>query len=396
MTTAKMIGGICLVAGTTIGAGMLALPVVTGLAGFFPTVCLFLLFWAVMTYTAFLILETDLWMKEGSNLITMAKNTLGSFGAAIVWVFYLFLLYCLTTAYLAGSTPIVAHVVFFFFGITLKPIFAALPLIVIFGYVLYRGAGWVDRANRVLMIGLIASYVLLCAFLSQDVNPEYLLHEHWMSLTLAFPLIATSFGYHIIIPTLTAYMHKNVEELKKVIVIGSLIPLVFYIVWEAITLGIVPLELIRDGYLEGVTGTALLGEVLDDGSLQLLAELFSFFAIITSFIGVTLSLSDFLADGLKIKKTHQGKGVLVLMTFLPPLIFIMTNPRAFLAALDIAGVFGVIVLLILFPPLMVWQGRYKKKFDSTYRTPGGKMALAATILFALLAIGLDTYLKVVA
>ena len=60
----KTLGAILLVSGTTIGAAMLALPVVTGLAGFIPTALLFILFWAFMLFTAFLILEVNLWFQN--------------------------------------------------------------------------------------------------------------------------------------------------------------------------------------------------------------------------------------------------------------------------------------------------------------------------------------------
>jgi tyrosine-specific transport protein len=394
MSGSKLIGGICLVSGTTIGAGMLLLPTVTGMAGFIPTLFLLLLFWAVMTYTAFLILEVDLWMKPGSNLITMAKNTIGPIGEGICWLVYLFLLYCLTTGYLAGSGPILTDVIQALFGWHVSPFLSAVPLILLFGYFLYEGARWVDYVNRFLILGLVIAYSLMVAFLSQDVEPALLYHRQWINLKNAFPLVATSFGFHIIIPTLTSYMHKNIKELKKVILIGSLIPLIVYIIWEAIALGIIPLDAIKEGYAKGMTGTALLASVLEDPKMGLIAEFFSFFAIITSFIGVTLSLSDFLADGLKIKKNHTGKALLVLLTFLPPIVFIAINPQAFIQALDVAGVFGVIILLVLIPPLMVWQGRYKKGYVSTFQTAGGKMALIFVILFALFAIGLDLYLKV--
>ena len=42
MNLGRLLGGILLVAGTAIGAGMLALPVSTGLAGFYPSLFLFL------------------------------------------------------------------------------------------------------------------------------------------------------------------------------------------------------------------------------------------------------------------------------------------------------------------------------------------------------------------
>ncbi len=80
MSKSKLAGGILLVSGTTIGAGMLALPVVTGMAGLLPTLLLFLVFWIFMTYTALLMLEVNLWMKDHSNMITMAKETLGKWG----------------------------------------------------------------------------------------------------------------------------------------------------------------------------------------------------------------------------------------------------------------------------------------------------------------------------
>lgn len=385
-----MIGGICLVSGTSIGAGMLALPTVTGLAGFIPTLCLMLIFWAVLTYTAFLLLEVDLWMKEGSNLVTMAKNTLGPAGAFACWVVYLFLLYCLTTAYLAGSGPILAALI----GSQASPIYFSFPLILLFSYFLYQGAPYVDFVNRFLLFALVVCYTFLIAFLSLDVEIQRLARANFDKISLAIPLVATSFGFHIIIPTLTAYMHKNIWELKLSIFIGSLIPLAVYLIWEVVALGILPLHMIEIGYAEGINGARMISLVLEEPRLSFLTELFSFFAIVTSFIGVTLSLSDFLADGLKIRKTHFGKAVLVLLTFVPPMIFIATNPRAFITALDTAGVFGVVVLLVLLPPLMVWSGRYRLGFDSTFRTPGGKIALVLVIAFALAAIGLDIYLRI--
>lgn len=74
----RTLGGVLLVAGTTIGAGMLALPIVTGFAGFWPSALMLIVFWVFMTYTALLLLEVNLWMeKPGGNMIAMAEMTLG-------------------------------------------------------------------------------------------------------------------------------------------------------------------------------------------------------------------------------------------------------------------------------------------------------------------------------
>src|SRR5690242_18430601 len=135
----QLMGGILLVAGTTIGAGMLALPVVTGLAGLIPTITLFIIFWIFMTFTALLMLEVTLWMSENSNMITMAKETLGRWGEVASWGAYLFLLYALTTAYLAGCAPIVVDFLDQLFGWTLPHWAGSFPVLVLFGYFIYKG-----------------------------------------------------------------------------------------------------------------------------------------------------------------------------------------------------------------------------------------------------------------
>lgn len=376
----KLLGGILLVSGTTIGAGMLALPVSTGMAGFIPSILLLILYWIYMTFTAFLMLEVNLWMKEGANLISMVKLTLGRWGQAVSWVVYLFLLYSLTTAYIAGSGPIVADVVFAITGLVLPDWAGAIPLLAIFGFFVYKGTRSVDYVNRILMIGLVIAYGAMVIFLTPHIDPQLLQYVEWKYVLIGVSVIATSFGFHIIIPSLTSYMERDVVKLKKAILIGSAIPLIVYLFWEYLALGIITIEGehgIIQGYQKGSNGAHLLTAFLGNAAIAMIARFFSFFAIVTSFLGVSLSLSDFLADGFHIKKTRGGRILLYCLTFLPPLLFTLTDPRAFLSALEYAGAFGVVVLLGFFPALMVWFGRYRKHLSSSiaFQVPGGKISL---------------------
>ena len=113
--------------------------------------------------------------------------------------------------------------------------------------------------------------------------------------------------------------------------IGSAIPLVAYIIWELLTLGIIPLEGpngIIQGYAQGANGAHLLSQILGHTTLAQVARCFSFFAIVTSFLGVSLSLTDFLADGFKVKKSQGGRLLLFGMTFIPPLIIVSYSTPA--------------------------------------------------------------------
>lgn len=386
----KMIGGILLVSGTTIGAGMLAMPVSTGLAGFLPSVLLLVCCWAFMTYTALLLLEVNLGMKEGSNLISMAKRTLGTPGEIVSWLAYLFLLYALTTAYIAGSGPIVSSLVHTLSGIKIPSLAGSIPLLLIFGLFVYKGTASVDIVNRLLMMGLVIAYGLMALFLTPHIELSLLARHEWPPLLLAVSLVVTSFGFHIIIPTLTTYLHKDVKRLKWVIIIGSTIPLIIYLLWEIMILGVIPLASLQQGHVEGIDGAQLLSVHLENSAIGIIANCFSFFAIMTSFLGVSLSLSDFLADGLKIKKSKLGRVMLYSLTFLPPVAFALTDPRAFFTALEYAGAFGVIILLGFLPALMVWKMRYSHRFVSTFKTPGGKLAL----LFVMITAGLVSALEI--
>src|SRR5579863_4183924 len=102
----KTIGGILLVAGTTIGGGMLSLPITTAKSGFVYSTFLFIVCWALMTFTAFLTLEVNLCFPKNSHIVSMAKQTLGKPGEWIAWSAYLLLLYAVVSAYIAGGQDV--------------------------------------------------------------------------------------------------------------------------------------------------------------------------------------------------------------------------------------------------------------------------------------------------
>lgn len=379
----KSLGAILLVAGTTIGAAMLALPVVTGLAGFIPAALLFVFYWAFMLFSAFLILEVNLWFENTSNMISMAKRTLGPIGEFIAWVAYLYLLYALMTAYLAGSGPIVIAFVESLTGYVMPEWAGFLPLLFLFAYFVMRGAHAVDAINRTLMVGLGVTFLIMVGAVIPHVDQAKLLYTQFSEIPLAISVAATSFGFHIIIPSLTEYLNRDVKAIKRSLIIGSLIPLFVYLIWEVVTLGVIPIDVLAEGYETGANGALLLTQALDLPIIDGVARLFAFFAIITSFLGVSLSLADCLADGLNMRKWGHPSWFVDVLTFVPPAIIVWINPRAFLTALEYAGAYGVIVLLCLMPAIMVYRGRNVLKLEGDYKAPGGNLALALTCVISI-------------
>ncbi len=376
-----VLGGVLLIAGTTLGVGMLAFPTVTAYGGFFPSAFVFIAIWLLMLVTAFFFLDANLSVKGSNNMISMAEKTLGPWGKVLSWVVYLLLLYSLTAAYIAGCAPLFTDAIQALTGYTLPKWLAPFSLPVLFGGFIYAGTRGVDFVNRLLMIGLVCSYVFLVFFAPREVNVDNLLHFDFPAIAFAIPTIITAFGYHIIIPSLSNYMNRDVKALRKAILIGSIIPIVVYLLWQALVLGTVPIKSLSEAYTANVTAAGPLAKVLHNPYVSIAAKLFSFFAIITSFIGVTLSLSDFLTDGFKIKKSWEGRLVAILLTFVPPLVFVLTYKKGFYAALNYAGAF-VAILLVFLPSAMVWN--LKK-----YRTPLKRLLLITVILVSVGIVALD-------
>ncbi len=387
----RIFGGALLVSGTCIGAGMLSLPISTAAGGFYASIGAFIFCWLMMTLTAFLMLEISLSYPEETNLITMAKTTLGKWGAILAWICYLLFLYSLMGAYTAGASGILAKV----YTKLSIPESLSLPTFVgFFALVVYLGTRWVDGVNRVMMIGLFVAYFALVGITAPKVEWSYLQNGNSKYLWASAPLLVTSFGFHLLIPSLKNYMHGNVKELRYAIFWGSLLPLIVYLFWEFIILGTVPSSgadgLIAMNQTEQpvVSLTHALSVALSNTWITLLARIFGFCAMLTSFIGVALGLFDFLADGFHIQKNMRGKLLLAVMTFLPPVCFVIFYPSGFLLALRYAGVFASI-LLVLYPAIMVWRNRYSLKLVAPYRVIGGRASLIFAIVFGVGVICLE-------
>lgn len=238
----KLFGGILLIVGSAIGGGMLALPIATSEMGFINSSLLLLGCWAIMASSAFLILEVTLWLPKNTNIISMSRATLGGLGQAVAWVTYLLLLYSLLAAYIAGGSDFLKN---FLTMMHLNVSGAVVPILfaVLLGAIVYGGIHAVDHVNRVLMVAKLAAFILLVFLISPHVSSSHLMGGEFSSLSTSTTVAITSFGFATIIPSMRNYFHDDVKKLRIAILVGSLIPLVCYIVWDFIIMGVIP----RDG-----------------------------------------------------------------------------------------------------------------------------------------------------
>ncbi len=380
----KFIGGILLIVGTSIGGGMLALPMATAAGGFIGALVMLFLGWMVMAAGAFLILEVNLWFPAGNNIISMAKQTLGRPGEIATWILYIGLLYALMSAYCSGGGDVIRGLLQHI-DITIPQWLGACFFVLIFAGIVALGIRCVDLVNRGLMT-IKFIFLFLLIFLSvPHVHFSFLTESHpkyWFS---AATIIITSFGFSIIIPSLRGYFHDDVRLIRKIILLGTFIPFAAYVLWILVIIGSIPHEklLLIKSATDPVTQlTHALSTELNSNWVKNIARTFTSICVMTSFLAVSLSLTDFLADGLGIVKKRKGALFIFAISFLPPLAIVIFYPKAFLLALSYAGIFCILLLVIL-PILMVWCGRYRKSIASGYQVFGGKWLLAVLMLISI-------------
>lgn len=389
MKNSRFIGSILILIGTAIGAGMLALPLVSAAAGFAWASFLMVVIWALMTITGLLVLEVNLALDIfACTFSSMAEQTLGKSGKIITWVAYLLLLYSLTAAYMSGAASLLTNLCDTFFQVKIPSFVNALLFTLVFGGMVFWSTRATDYTNRSFLSCKGILLFITLAFLFPHIDVSEILRSQQISGSKYFismsPIFLCAFGYHNVIPSLRMYLGDKPKELKQIIIWGTIAALIIYILWLAATLGIVPLS----GKSSFNTINGSVGEFIKTITMHLNHRWlsigingFSNIAMITSFLGVTLSLFDFLADGFKRPNSRFGRTQTAMLTFIPPLIFAFYFPQGFVLALEYAAIFVAIVTVIL-PALMAYKLRKNAKLKSPYKVCGGN-----ALLFLIIGIG---------
>lgn len=393
MINTRFLGSIMLIVGTSIGGGMLALPVVTASSGFFASSMAIFIIWFFMTAGSLLVLEVNLHLPTGSNLVNMAKHTLGPVGMAIAWLSYGLILYSVLCAYIAGGANLLGSLLSYL-HLPTSDLANNFIYVLALGSIVWLGTSWVDYANRFLMFIKLGSLLILMLAILPKTHYDSLIASKFSALPPAFMVMATSFTFSIIVPSIRYYLQSNVKQIRLAIIIGSIIPLICYILWDYMvqssisSTGATGLIQMQTSGQVVANLTIALSKIAQNHLVSLFVGLFTSICMFTTFLAASLSLSDFIADGCGITNCPKFKWVANLLTFIPPLVILSINPHIFLAGISVAGIFCIVIVMIL-PPLMAWQLRYRAKIDSPYLVKGGKPLLLLTMLMGISLIVID-------
>ncbi len=354
------IGAVLLIAGTCIGSGMIALPLVLATLGIVPSAFLMLFIWFVMYYSSLVNLELNLKAGRGLSLGALARHFSGPIAEILSTVSLKLLSYSLLAVFIYGGASIVKELLETYTQLT--PTLNTVSTYYALGAMalLLLPMRFLDYCNRILFITLLAIVSILIASLLFAVDWSHLplFSDNALSISswsVVIPVVFTSFGFQVIFHTVSNYCHMDAPILKRAFMWGSLIPAVVYLLWTFGILGAVYhqdpqfYQIMESGQADVGGLIRVLGSISDSESIQMLVWSISSLAIATSVLGVGVGLCQSLQHMLRkfLRNGVINKVVSAVLTVLPAYLVVLYVPNAFIAVLGFAGLILALIAILI-------------------------------------------------
>ena len=395
----SVFGNTALIVGTTIGAGIIGLPAVTLPSGIIPSTILLITVWLYALISGLLVAELTLNVMrvEGIShigLLAIIAKILGKPGARIAGIAYVFNHYALLVAYMTEGGKILITTVDQVWELEhISPQWVGtVSFFLVFGSLMYWGKDrLVEKINGIFIIILLIAFFGLLILGGMQFQNSQLLVQNWQSIGNAVAVIYVAMFFHSIVPLVVTQLEGDIPKIRQSMIIGSVIPLFMFLAWNAVILGCMTPDILSHNLENEKVFDPL--EILQTGQsgewFAVLLSIFSEFAIVTSFIGITYGLTDFFQDISTITKSEISRLPLYSLVLLPPLSLGTFNPNIFFHALEYTGAFSASILGGIMPALMSWKQSQTPEFaNSNYQTlvPGGKITLIFIMVGALFLI----------
>src|SRR5690554_2112103 len=392
--TPSILSGSMIIAGTAIGAGMLANPTATAGLWFLGSLLLLAYVWFCMCASGLMLLEASLHFPAGSSFHSIVGGLLGSKWNLITGLAVVFVLYSLTYAYIFVGGGLTQQGLDSGLSVQISRPVAASIFLFILAAIVTSSTRLVGYLSALLIFGMLVSFTFASSGLIKQANLTTLLNIgenqqpiYWQFLWVALPVCLASFGFHGNIPGLATFYKGQAQPVIRSIIGGSLLAFLIYILWQLAVQGNLPRAefapvIAADGDVS-VLLSALSAHIHTSGLQQFLNS-FAFLAIISSFLGVTLGLFDYLRDLFRLPNNKTGRFKTALITFAPPWLAYLLAPTGFVKVMGYIGLMAAI-WAVLVPALLVLKSR-QRFANSGYQVFGGKILVYFVILFALLVL----------
>jgi len=355
---------IAIMVGTIIGAGIFGIPYVIYQAGFLTGIVLMLIIAASICLIHLYIGEIALSTEKIHQLTGYAEKYLGVKGKYAMFVSAFFGFYGALLAYIIGEGQALAAL---FGG---NPFWYSLGFFAVAAFLVYKGMNIVKKADFFLSFLVLLIVFVIALVGAPHLNWHNLQEFNLLKILIPYGVIFFAMGGVSAVPQLREVLRGREKEMKKAIIIGTSIPLLVYLLFTFMVIGI-------SGSMITEVATVGLGRIVGE-SMVLFGNLFAVFAMTTAFLTLGLALkSTYLLD-FKLKPSLAWG-----LTVAWPFIMFILGLHGFVKVISLAGALGGSIegLLIL---LIVYKLKNKRERQPEYQISKNPVLLG---LLALLFVG---------
>lgn len=307
--------------GTVIGAGIFGIPYIIAKSGWAIGLAhIFILGFIILLINLY-VSEITLKIKGKKQLTGYAEKIFGKPGKAIITFTMVFGILGSLIAYLIGGGYVLHELTTLF-----NPFIWSLVFFVFASTIIFFDLKAVKNYELKLSFIMIFLVVIICILalpysrLSNLIQPSFSFYR----MFLPYGVILFAFLGAVAIPEMRQELKGKEKQMKKAIIIGSIIPFVIYAIFSFIVISVT-------GSTTTQVATIGLGEAIGRYMVAL-GNLLAIFAMTTSFLALGLGLKWMLQYDYKFNKYLAWS-----LTCLVPLILFLAGARNFIKMLSITG-----------------------------------------------------------
>jgi len=352
----RFLEAIATLIGATIGAGVLGIPYVIAQAGFWTGMTVILALGAATLMINLYMGEVVLRTKGRHQISGYAEKYTGKIGKGLASAFMIFGIYGALVAYMIGVGSAASTLLSPVLGFS--PIHYSLLFFAAVAYVVCRGIRSFGRVELLIASMLILVVVMIPLFSADRIEASNLAGFDALKLMLPFGVVLFAFMGSPAIPEMREELGRDRKKLMKAIIIGSLIPLVVYILFAAVVVGIVGSGFGQLGEGERIATVAL--SLFVRPEIGLLANIFAVLAMTTSFLALGIAMSETFQYDYRVKKAAS-----LFLTLSVPLAFFLADALLFDVTnfINILGIVGSVTGGIIGLLIILMHHRAKKSGD---------------------------------
>lgn len=367
----KRITTALLVAGTCIGGGTIALPIVLAKIGIIPSILITLFIWLLNYYPSLIGAELNLRSDRGLSLGALGNYFSGTCTQIIGELSVKLFSYAALTMHLCGTSSIIQKLLEKYFQYDIS-IFAIETFMAILGIILLSFSfKFISLVNNMMFSGFILVFAILLISMFKFLdykNMPWILSPSFSDILCVCPVIFASYGYQLVLHTIRDYCGKDPMTIKQGIFAGSIIPTAVYMIWPIVSLSVIfamnPefFTQMNSSKIEVGIFIKELSNISSLPSFQLLVWLMAILAILTSYVGVGIGLAESINFSLEdhIKSQFIRKLSAATITIVPAYIVAVIVPDAFVKILGFLGAI-LVAIGILIPAYLIFKIGIGKK-----------------------------------